>query len=256
MPEAPPGIDWASLIPLAADALDEADYLRCAELVRGSTIGVGRALDGNGADIGHVYVRFFGSAELVELLTLGDEDPESPDYVPSPGMVVFEALWHAVRPVYYLSDVQCRLREPEQEPQRKPEHVHNQAARNNPKVLWNQLRFRSVSETRIADALDRAGVMYLPNCIARLNRGESAGERANVEADFLVSAHGVWGILEVDGEPYHPAQNAAKDHERDRLFERMGGIETVQRYDSKLCFGEPDQVVRDFLRILSKHAKS
>ena len=78
--------------------------------------------------------------------------------------------------------------------------VHNQALGAERVVLWNRMRFRSKTETKIAEALDSAGVMFLPNCLARIT-GERG--RVNREADFLVCHQGRWGILEVDGDDFH-----------------------------------------------------
>ena len=59
---------------------------------------------------------------------------------------------------------------------------------------WNNLRFRSASETKIAAALDKVqGVWFLPNCRGRVGAPE---DRKNREADFLVCHKGKWGILE------------------------------------------------------------
>jgi hypothetical protein len=70
------------------------------------------------------------------------------------------------------------------------------------KVEWQNLSFSSVSEVKIAQALDRVGVLFFPNCRGRLTTTQG---RRNRECDFLVCYEGIWGILEVDGEPYHPA---------------------------------------------------
>jgi hypothetical protein len=126
--------------------------------------------------------------------------------------------------------------------------VHNQAVEAAPARIWNNLRFRSESEVRIAQALDRAGVLFLPNCKARL--GSPKGRR-NREADFLVCYEGKWGILEVDGEPFHPPSRTAEDHERDRLFHDHG-ILVVQHFDASECFENPDGIVGRFLGILKK----
>jgi hypothetical protein len=123
--------------------------------------------------------------------------------------------------------------------------VHNQAAQKAPKN-WRNLRFRSESEVRIAQALDRADVLFLPNCMARLGITD---DRKNREADFLVCANGKWGILEVDGEPFHPPTRTVQDHERDRLF-KGHGIRVVEHYDASKCFEQPDEVVMDFLKLL------
>lgn len=123
--------------------------------------------------------------------------------------------------------------------------VHNQAATAKKFSLWRNLRFRSQTEVRIAEELDRRGATFFPLCMARLN-GQNG--RVTMEPDFLVCNGGKWGILEVDGEPYHPAERAAVEHERDRLFRRQGI--TVERYDATRCYNETKSVVEDFLRLL------
>jgi hypothetical protein len=122
--------------------------------------------------------------------------------------------------------------------------VHNQAPRA--VKTWRNLRFRSESEVRIAQALERAAVLFLPGCIARVG---AESDRRNREPDFLVCADGKWGILEVDGAPFHPPTRTVQDHERDRLF-RHHGIRTVEHFDSSRCFEQPDEVVATFLRLL------
>jgi hypothetical protein len=129
--------------------------------------------------------------------------------------------------------------------------VDNQVAEASKPIqlrTWANLRFRSESEVRVAQALDRAGVLFLPNCKARLGL---AANRLNREADFLVCADGKWGILEVDGEPFHPPSRAAQDHERDRLFHQHG-ILIIEHYDATHCFQKPDEVVASFLSLLRR----
>lgn len=124
--------------------------------------------------------------------------------------------------------------------------VHNQAVEAANVVVWNNLRFRSESEKRIAAVLDRAGVLFFPNCMARLNTTEG---RRNREPDFLICHEGRWGILEVDGPDFHPS--AAKDHERDRLF-RAHGVRLIEHFPANSCFETPDAVVKRFLELLAK----
>ncbi|MBM4046637.1 MAG: hypothetical protein FJ279_16120 [Planctomycetes bacterium] len=126
--------------------------------------------------------------------------------------------------------------------------VHNQAAQGKALKTWNNLHFRSQSEVRIAQALDRAGVLFFPNCRGRLG---AASTRENREADFLVCHDGKWGILEVDGEPFHPPARTAEDHARDRLF-REHGVRSVEHFDATECYEKPDEVVGRFLRLLEK----
>jgi hypothetical protein len=112
-------------------------------------------------------------------------------------------------------------------------------------VTWNYLRFRSETEKRIAAALDATRVLFFPNCVGRLNVGDGRGNR---EPDFLVCDRGRWGILEIDGDIFHPS--AAKDHDRDRLFEAYG-IKAIERYPWQRCYDDPNGVVRNFLELLA-----
>ncbi len=139
-----------------------------------------------------------------------------------------------------------KLLEAQLEKQKLTENI-NQASNQGIKAThqWNGFYFRSKTEIKIAEALDRTGVLFYPNSKARLNQSEV---RVNKESDFLVFQAGKFGILEVDGRPYH--QTAADDHERDRLFKRYG-IRVVERFDATRCWNEPDKVVQEFLEILS-----
>jgi hypothetical protein len=88
-------------------------------------------------------------------------------------------------------------------------------------------------------------VLFLPNCLARL--GPPNG-RVNRQAAFLICHEGIWDILEVDGQPFHPASLSAQEHERDRLF-KAHGILIVEHFDAARCFSDADGVVRDFLQV-------
>ena len=128
-------------------------------------------------------------------------------------------------------------------------NIHNQAvsSTNTKIIIWEGMRFRSQSEVRIAQALERAGVLYFPNCKARLGM---FGKREVREPDFLVFSQGKWGILEVDGEPYHPVSRAVHDHARDRLF-KSHGIIYIDHYDASECYKNADKVVKEFLANLA-----
>ena len=112
---------------------------------------------------------------------------------------------------------------------------------------WRGMLFRSKTERRIAAALERANVAFLPNCRGRL--GTAPDSRVTREADFLAIVDGKVGILEVDGDDYHPPDRAAADHARDRVF-RGHGIRVVERFPAAECWAFPDQVVAEFLQLL------
>lgn len=118
------------------------------------------------------------------------------------------------------------------------------------RVEWQNLHFRSVSEVKIAQALDRSGVLFFPNCLGRLSTTEG---RKNLECDFLICYEGIWAILEVDGKPFHPPSRAAEDHKRDGFFLDHGVW--VHRFDSDECWKCPDGVVRRFLERLNRLRK-
>jgi hypothetical protein len=122
----------------------------------------------------------------------------------------------------------------------------NQAVSTQDLQEWNGLRFRSHSEVCIARALERAGALFFPNARGRLG---TTAKRENREPDFLVCHQGKWGILEVDGEPFHPPSRTVQDHARDRLF-KAHGVRVVEHYDAELCRSAPDTVVQEFLRLL------
>jgi uncharacterized protein YjbI with pentapeptide repeats len=110
---------------------------------------------------------------------------------------------------------------------------------------WEKLRFRSKTEIKIAEALDRTGVLFVPNSLARLNTPKG---RENKEADFLICYNGKWGVLEVDG-PFHTAERRVEEQERERIFKK-NGIKVVERFDSERCYNNPDEVVQEFFKMI------
>jgi very-short-patch-repair endonuclease len=59
------------------------------------------------------------------------------------------------------------------------------------------------------------------------------------------------GILEDDGEPFHPPTRTVHDHTRDRVF-KTHGIMVVEHFDASECFERPADVVRKFLTLLER----
>jgi uncharacterized protein YjbI with pentapeptide repeats/very-short-patch-repair endonuclease len=110
---------------------------------------------------------------------------------------------------------------------------------------WERLRFRSKTEIKIAEALDRTGVLFVPNSLARLNTPKGRG---NKEADFLICYKGKWGVLEVDG-PFHTPERRVEEQERERIFKK-NGIKVVERFNSERCYNNPDEVVQEFFKMI------
>jgi hypothetical protein len=120
--------------------------------------------------------------------------------------------------------------------------------------LNNNLYIRSATELRIAQALDRAGVLFYLNGRTCLNSTE---QREVKESDFLVLYGGRWGILEVKGEPLHSLPYTRQRSERvfavsSQELLKASSIHLVERYDPTRCREQPDRVVEEFLELLSK----
>lgn len=109
--------------------------------------------------------------------------------------------------------------------------------------FWNGFKLRSKAEIKIAEELEKSGVLFLPNCKARLST-----PGINLEPDFIVCNEGKWGILEVDG-PHHTAEARVKEQERERHFKRYR-IFIVERFTADYCLSRPDKVVQEFLELL------
>jgi hypothetical protein len=104
------------------------------------------------------------------------------------------------------------------------------------------LRFRSITEIRLYDALVKRRLLVFPLPLAVL--GDVGAYR---EPDFLVfSQTGRSGILEIHGAEFHPPETAAREHERRRRFIDLG-INEYEIYDAAQCYKESDRVVSDFL---------
>ncbi|MCL1475484.1 hypothetical protein [Argonema antarcticum] len=127
--------------------------------------------------------------------------------------------------------------------------AHNQEIKSNSEekiYYWNDLPLRSQAQVKIAEALDRANILFIPNSKARLTTTEG---RQNQEPDFLIFHQGKLGILEIDSEVSD--EDAVKSEERDRTFQTQG-IAIVQHYDTIRCKEQPDAIIQEFLEILNQ----
>lgn len=117
---------------------------------------------------------------------------------------------------------------------------------SNGTIEHDGLRFRSRSEIKIYDALKKRNVLFFANATAVLG-----GKAVKREPDFLVCQNGKWGILEVMGDQYHPSNTAIRDHDRARLFKGYG-LFCIEFFNATRCYNEPNEVVDDFLKLLSQ----
>jgi hypothetical protein len=118
-----------------------------------------------------------------------------------------------------------------------------------PTHTWNELKYASASEIRIAQELEKRQVLFFPLAVAvRAETGKNWQDHR--EVDFLVCQNGAWGILEVS---YHP-DRYERDSEKDVWFKKSG-ILCIQHYTAERCYKDSQGVVEEFLGILAQYEK-
>ncbi|MEI6441671.1 MAG: hypothetical protein WCO29_00725 [Nostocales cyanobacterium ELA583] len=114
---------------------------------------------------------------------------------------------------------------------------------------YNEMKFASQSEIRIAQELERRGVLFFPLPLAVRNETGQC-YKDHREVDFLVCVDGIFGILEVS----RHQDRYEMDKEKDGWFKKSG-ILCIEHYTSEKCYQQPSLVVDEFLSILSKHKR-
>ncbi len=128
----------------------------------------------------------------------------------------------------------------------------NQSAANAYKE-WGGMYFRSQTEIKIAEELDKQSCLFFANARGRIgSQGSPASDASGcltgrVEVDFLVFHKHKCIILEVDGQHHNEGSQTSRDYVRDRVLLREG-IPTV-RFAASECFERTSDVVTEFLNI-------
>lgn len=123
------------------------------------------------------------------------------------------------------------------------------AKHGRPVNTWNELKYASASEMRIALELERRQVLFFPLAVAV--RAETGRNWQNHrEVDFLVCQNGAWGILEVS---YHPGRYE-EDSEKDVWFKRSGLL-CIQHFTAERCYRQPAKVLDEFFQILEQYER-
>jgi very-short-patch-repair endonuclease len=117
---------------------------------------------------------------------------------------------------------------------------------------WGGLYLRSEAEVRVAEALDRAEVLFFANARGRVGLQDTCISTTQltgrVEVDFLIFHQGKCISLEVDGQHHLAQEQSIRDYARDRVLLRSGVL-TV-RFTAKDCLERAQQVVSEILSIL------
>lgn len=123
------------------------------------------------------------------------------------------------------------------------------AKRGKEPFTYNEMKFASQTEIRIAQELEAKSILFFPLPLAvRAETGNLFSDHR--EVDFLICKDGTWGILEVS---YHP-NRYEKDAEKDAWFKKSG-ILCIQHYSAERCYQFPSEVVNEFLSILHQHKR-
>lgn len=137
--------------------------------------------------------------------------------------------------------------------------AENNTSNNNSKTYteglkeWGGMYFRSESEIRLAEELERQGLMFFANVRGRVNnitapisKNQSTGR---LELDFLVFKNGQCLSLEVDGIHHNESDQKLRDYARDRLLLKEQ-INTV-RFVANECYESPKLVVQELLSLFN-----
>jgi Protein of unknown function (DUF559) len=119
-------------------------------------------------------------------------------------------------------------------------------------IEWGGMYFRSKAEIKIAEQLDRRGVLFFANVRGRISGEGSpvsveAGLTGRLELDFLVFYKGKCLSLEVDGRHHEEQGQVTRDYTRDRVLLREG-IATA-RFTANECTNQAVMVVEEFLNM-------
>lgn len=116
-------------------------------------------------------------------------------------------------------------------------------------LKYNEMRFGSATEIRVAQELERRKILFFPLPLAvRAETGKNFQDHR--EPDFLICHEGVWGILEV---AFHQGRYE-QDKQKDEWFKKSG-ILCVEHYTAEECYGKTTSVIDRFLSILEQHKK-
>lgn len=117
-------------------------------------------------------------------------------------------------------------------------------------LLYNEMKFGSHAEVRIAQELERRSILFFPLPLAV--RSETGRDHLDHrEPDFLICNDGVWGILEVSN---HSPDRYEQDSTKDAWFKKSG-ILCIEHRTADKCSKQPSDVVDEFLSILAKHKR-
>lgn len=120
---------------------------------------------------------------------------------------------------------------------------------NKSAYLYNEMKFASQTEIRIAQELENRKVLFFPLPLAvKSETGEFYKDHR--EPDFLVCLDGTWGILEVSRHSNRYEQDSEK-----AVWFKNSGILCIEHYTAERCYSDTSKVVSEFLATLARYKK-
>jgi hypothetical protein len=104
--------------------------------------------------------------------------------------------------------------------------------------IWNNVRFNTEVEVKIAEILDRMNIIFSPNTILRMI---AAKGKVTKKVSFLIIVRGKCGILDIIPDEDNDLEDA--NH-----YILGQGIDLIRFYTENICQNNPELIIRDFLK--------
>lgn len=103
---------------------------------------------------------------------------------------------------------------------------------------WNNVRFNTEVEVKIADILDEMNIIFSPNTILRMI---TAKGKITKKVSFLIIDQGKCGILDIIPDEDNDLEDA--NH-----YILGQGIDLIRYYTENICQNNPELIIQDFLK--------
>lgn len=104
--------------------------------------------------------------------------------------------------------------------------------------IWNNVRFNTEVEAKIADILDEMNIIFSPNTMLRMI---TAKGKITKKVSFLIIDRGKCGILDIIPDEDNDLEDA--NH-----YILGQGIDLIRYYTENICQNNPELIIRDFLK--------
>lgn len=129
----------------------------------------------------------------------------------------------------YQNDLQDRKDEPE---------IELKTVDEKNDYSWNNVRFHTEVEVKMAKILDNMNILFSPNTILRMITAQG---KITKEVSFLIIDQGKCGILDI-------IRDEDNDLEDANHYILGQGIDLIRYYTENICQNNPELIIQDFLK--------